>query len=985
MLLLSASILPLVAHAGDDDLADQLPRLKPTEPAEAIATFRVHEGFRLDLVAAEPLVTDPVAACFDEHGRLYVVEMRGYPYPEDVPTGRVVRLEDRDGDGRFDASTVFLDGLSWPTGVVPYRGGVFVAVAPDILYARDDDGDGKADTRKVMFTGFGKENVQALLNGLLWGPDGWIYGASGGNGGEVRNASRPTAKAVSVRGRDFRFRPDGSAFEAISGGGQFGHGFDDWGHRFVCNNSDHIRQVVLPSRYLERNPYLVPPPVVQDIAVEGGAAPVFRISPPEPWRVVRTKQRAADPEFVRRAPPTELSVTGFFTSATGVTIYRGSAYSDEYRGNAFIGDVGGNLVHRKVLRADGPIERAERADPGVEFLASTDNWFRPVNFANTPRGTLLILDMYRETIEHPWSIPEPIKAHLDLTSGHDRGRLYELIQEGVEPRPSRPLPGSLDDVGLAAALEDPDAWTRETAQRLLIERGERLTGDARGALESLARTSASPLGRVHALWTLDALGLLTPEILRPAFDQPDPGVREQAARLAERFLRGDPTTAARLAALADDPDAKVRFQTAFSLGEAPGPGPLEALARVAVRDPGDRLIRVAVLSSVGGREVEFAGALDAAGLFGQAEGRAWAGDLAELVGARKQPGPIGAFLERFAGRGADPTLATAAALGLGEGLRRSGASLRDLLGPGSTLNALLDRAREAASSPGDEATRVDAIRLLGMGPMGPALETLPALLDARQPAAVQLAALQALGSMDDGRVGKAIAGRWRSLSPATRREAAEVLLARPDRVDALLDAVEAGTIAPRELDPTRIKRLLDSPDQATRARAGRLLSGEPNPSRAEVLARYRDAAHAPGDPERGRRVFREQCATCHRADGEGHAVGPDLATVAGRPPEDLLVQILDPNREVAPGAQSYTLATADGRVLTGLIAEETHSSLTLVRAEGARDVVARSEVAELTTAGLSLMPEGLEAQVDPGAMADLIAFLRSIQPAADRP
>src|ERR1700678_2228257 len=251
--------------------------------------------------------------------------MRGYPYPEKTPSGNVTRLEDRDGDGRFETRTIFVDGLSWPTGIIPYDGGVFIAVAPDIIYAKDTNDDGVADVKKVMFTGFGTDNVQGLLNGLLWGPDGWIYGVTSSNGGTIHNASRPDAPPVSVRGRDFRFKPDGSAFEAISGGGQFGHSFDDWGHRFTCNNSNHVRQIVMPSNYLERNRAFVPPPTILDIAAEGPAAPVFRISPPEPWRVVRTRQRAADPVMARRLPATELVATGFFTSATGVTIYRGSA------------------------------------------------------------------------------------------------------------------------------------------------------------------------------------------------------------------------------------------------------------------------------------------------------------------------------------------------------------------------------------------------------------------------------------------------------------------------------------------------------------------------------------------------------------------------------------------------------------------------------------------------------------------------------------
>ena len=304
---------------------------------------------------------------------------------------------------------VFVSGLSWPTGIVPYDDGVFIAVAPDLIYAKDVDGDGKADVKKVVFTGFGTENVQGLVNGLLGARTAGFTERQAATAARSGTWPGPGQSRSRCAGRDFRFEPDGSAFEAISGGGQFGHSFDDWGHRFTCSNSNHIRQIVVPAHDLERNPALVAP-VVLDIPAEGPAAPVFRMSAAEPWRVVRTRQRAADPELRKRLPPTELFATGFFTSATGVTIYRGTAYPAEYRGNAFVGDVGGNLVHRKRLEAQGATYLATRADQGVEFLASTDNWFRPVNFANTPNGTLLILDMYRETIEHPCPFPNPSRS-----------------------------------------------------------------------------------------------------------------------------------------------------------------------------------------------------------------------------------------------------------------------------------------------------------------------------------------------------------------------------------------------------------------------------------------------------------------------------------------------------------------------------------------------------------------------------------------------
>jgi putative membrane-bound dehydrogenase-like protein len=978
-LTLALALLPAPALRGqEDDLARELPRIKPLEPEAALKSFKIRPGFRLELAAAEPMVTSPVAACYDADGRLYVVEMRGYPFPEKAPGGRVRRLEDSDGDGRFDKATTFLDALPWPTSVVPYDGGIFIAAAPEIIYAKDSDGDGVADVRKVMFTGFGTQNVQALVNGLLWGPDGWIYGVGGGNGGEIKDLSHPDRKPVSIRGRDFRFKPDGSAFEAATGGGQFGHSFDDWGHRFTCNNSDNIRQIVLPADALARNPHYSPPSLVTSIAVDGPAARVFRISAPEPWRVVRTRQRVANPDFVKRAIPSELLAAGYFTSATGVTIYRGSAFPPAYRGNAFIGDVGGNLVHRKSLEAVGSTYLARRADEGVEFLASTDNWFRPVNFANTPGGTLLVLDMYRETIEHPESIPEPIKRHLDLTSGRDRGRIYEVVPAEWYRKRRRPALEGAKPAELVALLADPDAWWRETAQRLLVERKDPA---ALPLLREAARRRPTALARLHALWTLDALGTLQGEDLRPALVDPEPGVREQAARLAGPRAAGDRDLRRGLSDLARDDSGMVRFQAALALAGVDDPQAALDLAAIGARDPADTPVgpgtRAAILCAAEGRAVPILEALAASGprVGGLVEG------LAAQVGAEGRPADIRALLAKFAGRGADPTLARTVVMGLGKGLRRSGGSLRGALdGPtAESLRSMFDEARRVASGTGLPSERIAAIELLGAGPAEGALELFASLLDVRQPASVQLAALQAMANLPDRRVGPAIVARWKGLGPALRREATEALLARRDRVVALLDAVEARTIAPNDLDPARRRQLLAQGDAALRDRAKALLGSEPKSDRSAVIASYRKALDLVGDSARGREVFRKHCATCHKAEGVGTDVGPALATITGRTPQDLLIHILDPNREVAPPYVNYNVATTDGQVLTGLIATETTGGVTLKRAEGATDVVPRDRIESLASTGLSLMPEGLEKEVSPEAMADLLAYLRGLR------
>ena len=974
--------------AQGDDLARELPRIKPLEPAAALESFRIHAGFRLEPVAVEPLVTDPVSVCYDADGRLYVVEMRGYPFPEKIPSGNVTRLEDRDGDGRFETRTIFLDGLSWPTGVVPYDGGVFIAVAPEIIYAKDTSGDGVADVRKVVFSGFGTENVQQLVNGLLWGPDGWIYGVSGSNGGTIQNRSRPAAKPVSVRGRDFRFRPDGSAFEAISGGGQFGHSFDDWGHRFTCNNSNHARQIVLPSYYRERNHALIAPAAILDIAAEGPAAPVFRISAAEPWRVVRTRQRAADPVMSRRLPPTELVATGFFTSATGVTIYRGSEYPPEYRGNLFVGDVGGNLVHRKILSAVGATFLASRADAKVEFLTSTDNWFRPVNFANTPDGTLLILDMYRETIEHPFSIPEPIKKHLDLTSGKDRGRLYDLVYAAAHRR-RPPKLGQAPAAELVKLLGDPDCWWRETAQRLLFERQDR---SAVGPLSAMVKERKSALGRLHALWTLDLLGALDPAAISLGLEDPEPRVREQAIRLAEARLGREPALLTKLLALTDDPDPMVRFQLAFSLGEANAdPRAIAALASIASKDASSQWTRAAVSSSISGRSMALMGVLaQQPGFFTTPAGQAWMEELAFLAGSERDPGHSREILELLNTTKPGSVPMMRAALALARGRQRVGGSVRELLaGKTSDLMAsLLAEAAQVAGTDGHVQDRVVAIRLVGMADAKTARALLPKLLDARQAVGVQLAVLQTLGGGLDRDLAREIIRHWKSMSPAVRREAVEVLFSRREGIEAVIGAIESRTLQPSELDPARLTQLQTRSGPSMQSLARKILAADASAvrDRNQTIALYRPAIQLAGDRDKGRNVFSKVCATCHQAEGRGVDVGPNLATVASRSPEDLLTHMLDPNREVAPNFVNYSVALEDGRVVSGIITEESANAISLKRAEGATDAIARDQIETISSTGVSLMPEGLEKGLSPQDLANLIAFVRSIRaPAATVP
>ncbi len=502
---LAGSTVSADDKAAEPDLKAELPRIAPVEPAAALASFRVAAGFRIEQVAAEPLVTDPVAMAFDENGWLYVVEMSDYPEQAEQAAWAKVRLlvdTDVEDVAGFDAkSTVFVDKLAWPTAVTCYDGGVFVGAVPDILYCKDTDGDGRADIRRVVFNGFDRTNVQGLLNSFTWGLDNRIEGAAGRLSGAVRCFDVAGARPVDISGRDFSFDPRSLDLIATSGGGQYGMSFDDWGRKFVCSNSDHVQQVMFEDRYIARNPYLaaVATPRVS-IAADGPAAEIFRASPIEPWRVVRTRLRVAGviPGPIEGGG----RAAGYFTSASGIAIYRGSA-APALAGMAVVGEACGGLVHRKslALASDGLTLVARRIDDRSELVASTDIWFRPVQLFNAPDGALYVADMYREVIENPNSLAPMIKKHLDLTSGRDRGRIYRIVPDGFS-QPRLPRLGAASTAELVQTLAHANAWHRETAARLLYERQ-----DARAVprLVALAAGAPAALGRLHALYALDGL------------------------------------------------------------------------------------------------------------------------------------------------------------------------------------------------------------------------------------------------------------------------------------------------------------------------------------------------------------------------------------------------------------------------------------------------------------------------------------------------
>lgn len=969
-----------------DAVGGKLPGTPPTPASEAAKTFRVLDGFRMDLLASEPLVASPVAMTYDENGRAYVCEMRDYPYtdksrhkpnqenPTDESIGRLRLLEDDDGDGVFDRSSVFADGLSWPTGVACWKGGVFVAATPDLWYFKDTDGDGKADIRRQVLTGFRKFNVQAVMNNLVWGLDNHIHGAGGNNGGQVRPGDQPDAKPIVVSRNDFRIDPVNGDLELLSGGARYGGTFDDWGNRFLCNIRNPAQHIVLPSQYLARNPYLAAQSPISDMADSGDQLPVFRISPPERWRVIRAKRWAGERDIVM--PRSELVGSGVVTSSSGVTSYRGIAYPEKYRGNVFVCECAGNLFYRLRLTPDGVTFRAARVDGNAEMVASTDHWFRPVNFVNAPDGTLHVMDMYRENIEHPWSIPDDIHAAVDLEAGRDRGRIWRLAPADFRPG-KPPRLGGASTAQLVGLFENPNSWWRETAQRLLFERQDK---SAVPALHNLVKSGASPQARLHALWTLQGLNELTDNDLLIAVNDPVAGVRENAVKLSEHGSMNADLLRAVLSK-ADDSNARVRFQTAFTLGELADPRSIDALAIIAQHDAADPWIRTAVISSLGNSSDQFLTRLLADPKFTESpDATGLIRELANIVGVRGKTMEIQRVFESFGNHDQDGRALRETIFGIGQGLKRSGTSLRQvgLKGEASRIvEQLLNRAAETAADPEDSMERrIEAIRVVTYDDFDRVKDALNRLLETNEPQEVQRAAVAAIGSFNAPAAIPLLLTNWRNQTPPVRDEVINAMLSARDRALPLMKAVESGLISANQIPFAQRRILSQSSVAEVKELATKLFSGTIPGPRKDIIEKYKVAISLEGDIARGQAVFEKACITCHRAGDLGSRdVGPNLATIRAWSPEQLLINILDPNREVAPNYIGYSVETNQGRVIYGLISEDSPVSLTLKRPDGTIEKVLRRDIEQISGSATSLMPDGLETLIPLQSMPDLIAFL----------
>lgn len=570
-------------------------------PTESMKTFQIRPGFAAEPFVSEPDVLSPVDIIFDEHGSIYVVEMGDYPYDAEPGKfkGRIRLLKDTNGDGKVDKSYVFADNLPSATSMLPWKGGIIVTAAPDILYLKDTNGDNKADVRQVLFTGFFNKNSEAQITSLRYGVDNWIYANNHGQAGQITFSQKPGVPALNIGGGDFRFRLDKGVFESESGSGQFGLALDDWGHRFFTQNTLHIQQAPIAWRYAHRHNFL--PSTRSDVNVSDHELEMFQKSATPYWRQTRSDRRQAKYDSLKTGY-TEWA-RDHFTGASGATFYGGDGYPKEFYGNIFTGDVSGNLVHRDVLtsvpgKAAYQASRAE-GEKSSEFIAATDTWFRPANFYSAPDGYLYVVDMYRQHIETPVSIPEDLKTDMDFANGEQYGRIWRIYPKEGQKRPVEiPVLTNKKTDELIALLSHPNQWWRLTAQRMLVEKQD---ASSIPALKKAVAESKDGKGRLHALYTLEGLNALDTDLIKKALTDPEAGVREHGLVLAEHYSQFIPE----ISKLTEDAYPQVAVQAALSLGQFSGKEVIATLAKVAEKNADNAAFRMAVLSSIAGSSPEF--------------------------------------------------------------------------------------------------------------------------------------------------------------------------------------------------------------------------------------------------------------------------------------------------------------------------------------------------------------------------------------------
>lgn len=971
------------------------------ELQKALNSLQVADGFRVELVAAEPLIADPVAMEIDEDGRMYVVEMHGYPL-DLSGTGKVKLLKDTNGDGYPDKSVVFADSLILPTGIMRWKKGIIVTDPPYVWYLEDTNGDDRADLKKPLLTGFARSNPQHNLNNPVFGLDNWIYLAHqwaitpivckkefADEGSEIHFSGNPKAPTLGKNGEDrnVRFKPDTYEIEALSGESQFGHTFDSWGHHFLTENAKHLYHEAIAARYLKRNPHLLIPDATQPISDHGDACEVFPITENPNHQL--------------------LTDVGVISSACGVTWYGGAAFPDTYNQNTtFVAEPVHNLVHVDRIRDNGASFTAIHIDPKKEFLASKDAWFRPVNFYVGPDGALYVVDYYRQIVEHPEWMSEEVNKSGALYNGTDKGRIYRIVPKNGLPMNwlGRLGLSKKTDEELVDLLQNPNNWYRKTAQRLLLDRKSKATESIR----TVARNAQLPEARVHALWLLDGLNALDPKTLTTNLTYETAGVRENALKISEKYLARMPELSPALLTLSNDPSPKVRYQLLCTLGNLPQtPAITNAQLTILERDLTDKWVQMAALSSAAGRESELlAQALERFSGKDTEASRNFFAYLAATIANANNETQIRTLLQLALNGSAKATVRASLLSGLQQlwvhvgvpialsepdkakllaqfsaqtdpTLRQTALQLLGLVGLPASGGAFIrqEALPIALNRQANERLRADAVYLLSLANPLEKPDLLQTFLKPNEPLPVQFAALQTLDKATTNQPCTFLFGQWNTLTKTVQEKAIDGILKRDNWTGLLLNAIAGGSLSRESLSWRQMVRLMNNDNVRLRAKARTVLA-KGGLTREAVLAAYQPSLGMAGNPINGKALFERTCMTCHQLNNQGIAFGPELNSLRNRPAANILESILIPNRAIADKFEFWHVDLTDGSSVEGVMVAKTPTSYTLRLMGGQQQTIAANRVKRLTASPTSAMPEGLELAISVPEMADLLAYIK---------